>query len=199
MPHRERFVPNCFYHIYNRGNNRDLITFDKYDSVSFFEKLRHRLSPDLVEYHGYVLLPNHYHLLVRVLRETGIERAMKAFGISYARRINLRHGHVGHVFQGRYRVRRVGTDSYLLNLSRYIHLNPVLAGLVQSPEDWKYSSYRWFLHPRTMPPGSLHVTTDVILAMVGGPECYKLFVEDYLQLVRQAQSGNRFPKLSRER
>jgi REP element-mobilizing transposase RayT len=89
----------------------------------------------------YVLMPNHYHLLIQA-RTDSLSHAMQLFGISYTKAINKRFQRTGVLLQGAFQAKLVDRDNYLLHLSRYIHLNPVRAGLVQHPEDWNYSSYR---------------------------------------------------------
>lgn len=181
MPHREQFVNGNLYHIFSRGNNRETIFPGQSDYYTFLKKFGDRVTPDIAELHGWVLIPNHYHILARVVNENQIAKKMQAFGISYAKSINLKYGRVGHLFQGRYGVRRVHSDGYLLNLSRYIHLNPVIAGLVKIPEQWEFSSYKEFISD-TSPhnPRFPIVNTDFTLSIIGGAAPYRESVEEYL-------------------
>lgn len=89
-------------------------------------------------------MPNHYHLLIQATTDA-VSHAMQRFGISYTKAINKRFDRVGAVFQGAFRTKEVENDEYLLHLSRYIHLNPVRAGLVAAADEWAFSSYRDFL------------------------------------------------------
>ena len=93
-------------------------------------------------------MPNHYHLLVEILEDMFLQKAMQKFFTSYTKAINKSQNRVGHLFQGRYKSKLIPNNDYLLNLSRYIHLNPVKSGLVKKPEDWLFSSYQDFINKR---------------------------------------------------
>jgi len=122
-------------------------------------------------------MPNHYHLLVQLVDSQFSER-MKSLGISYAKAINAMYGHVGHVFEGRFKAKCVTSDEYLLNVSRYIHLNPLFGGLVQNAADWEYSSYSVYLpsSKRDSKQG-IRIARSAILSHFSGCEEYMRFVE----------------------
>lgn len=134
-------------------------------------------------------MPNHYHFLVRLAAEFDYSKAMQHFGISYAKSINSWYGRAGHLFQGRFRAKHVTSAEYLLHLSRYIHLNPVLAKLAKRAEDWEYSSYREYLHCENpeitaLTQGQISgfratfsLRTEVILSHFSRAYPYKAFVE----------------------
>jgi REP element-mobilizing transposase RayT len=136
--------PGGLYHVFSRGNRKERIFEDDADRVRFLEKLlEYKKRHDFVLY-AYVMLPNHFHLLL----ETGehpLSRIMQGFLQSHSQYFNLRHGKVGHVFQGRYRAILCEKDAYLLQLVRYIHLNPLRAGLVAHPADYEWSSHGAYL------------------------------------------------------
>jgi REP element-mobilizing transposase RayT len=141
MPRRAvPLVAGCYYHCYNRGHNRGPIFFEPPNFAFFLRQLREYVVPTAARILAYVLMPNHYHLLVHAETDD-LSHAMQLFGISYTKAINKRFGRVGSVFQGAFRAKQVDRDDYLLHLSRYIHLNPVRARLVTEPEAWAYSSY----------------------------------------------------------
>ena len=121
---------------------------------------------------AYCLMPNHFHLLVRP-RDDRFSRGMQRFSISYAKAMNKRMGRSGALFQGAFEAVRVDRDEYSLHLSRYIHLNPVEAGLVRRPEDWEFSSYRDYVGLRQ---GTLPVP-GIILSQFSSPGAYREFVE----------------------
>jgi len=106
---------------------------------------------------------------------------MQRFVLSYTKAINKRFSRAGSLFQGRFRAIHVDWEAYLLHLSRYIHLNPVMAGLVQRPEDWEFSSYRDFIGLRmgTLPK------PEIVLAQFSSPDGYRAFVEAYADGDRQ--------------
>ena len=181
MPRRDiPLIAGNYYHLYNRGHNRMHIFFDEENYLFFLRRLRRYLVPEHARLIAYVLMPNHYHLLVQAITDD-LSHAMQLFSISYTKAINKRFGRTGALFQGAFKAKMVDRDEYLLHLSRYLHLNPVRAGLVQCPEDWAYSSYREYIGLRkgTLPqPG-------IILEQVGGPATYRAFVEAYAAADRQ--------------
>ena len=162
-----------YYHLYNRGNNRGDIFFEPKNYRFFLQRIHEYLTQDFILI-AYVLMPSHYHLLIQATTDN-IAHAMQLFGISYTKSINKHYNRVGSLFQGSFRKKLVDTDSYLLHLSRYIHLNPVKAGFVSHPEDWEYSSYQDYLGIRN---GKLP-KPDIVLSQFDNREAYKKFVGDY--------------------
>jgi len=142
----QRTVELCsgeYYHLYNRGNNRERVFYEHANYLFFLRRLRKYLTPvfDVV---AYCLMPTHYHLLARVKTSKvskGVSNAMMRFSVSYTKAMNRRYDRVGSLFQGTFRAKHVSRNNYLVHLSRYIHLNPVVAGLVERLEDWEFSSY----------------------------------------------------------
>jgi hypothetical protein len=112
---------------------------------------------------AYCLMPNHYHFLV-YLREETLSEAMKLLSLSYTKAINQRFKRVGSLFQGRFQSIHVDRTEYLVHLSRYIHLNPVKAGLVQQPGEWEFSSYLEYAGLR----GGTLPKTELIKAQIEG-------------------------------
>jgi putative transposase len=129
-----------FYHVYNRGNNRQNIFFERDNHLYFLRLIRQTLITEDVDVVAYCLMPNHYHLLV-YLRSKHLSQAMKSLSLSYTKAINKRFNRVGGLFQGRFQKIQVTDTEYLVHLIRYIHLNPVKANLVAQPEEWEFSSY----------------------------------------------------------
>ncbi len=161
------------YHIFNRGNNYDNIFLKRENYLHFLRLLRKYLPPDQAEIVAYCLMPNHYHLLV-YLRTGSFSKMMQPFLLAYTNGFNRRYQRIGALFQGRFKGRHVGKNEYLLHLSRYIHLNPVKAGLVQKAEDWEFLSYRDYLGLRH----GVLPKPEVVLHQFGAPEAYRLFVEE---------------------
>jgi len=110
-----------------------------------------------------------------------LSRAMQRFTLAYTKAINERFGRVGSLFQGRFKAVHVGRDEYLLHLSRYIHLNPLAAGLVRRLEDWEFSSYPEYLGLRS---GKLP-RPDKVLSQFPSREAYREFVESYTESDRK--------------
>ena len=117
-------IAGGYYHVTCRGNERRAIYRDDTDRQAFLDKLQGSLTIYQVELHAYVLMDNHFHLVVRTLRGN-LSEFMRHFNISYTSAFNRRHRRVGHLYQGRYKAILVDKDSYLVELSRYVHLNPV--------------------------------------------------------------------------
>src|SRR5258708_7069643 len=154
MPRRrvEIRVGEC-YHIYNRGANRQEIFFEPDSYTHFMRKLRElvthpadgRASRDAAaSVLAYCLMPNHYHLVVSV-HSPNFSEAMRSFGQAYTQAINRRFDRSGTLFEGRFQAIHIDREANLMHLSRYIHLNPVKARLVELPEAWEYSSYREYV------------------------------------------------------
>ena len=135
----------ALYHVLSRGNNGSDIVFDDSDRQLFLdslEELAERFEIDIV---AYVLMDNHYHLLLCTQR-ANLSKSMQWFGATYTKRINVKHNRSGHLFQGRSKNMLVENDAYLLQLSYYIHRNPLRAGLVKRLASYAWSSYRAYAY-----------------------------------------------------
>jgi REP element-mobilizing transposase RayT len=135
----------AFYHITSRGNQREQIFWDNKDREKFKNILRRTKERYSYLLHAYVLMDNHYHLLIET-PYANIKQIMQNINTSYTVYINKRHKRTGHLLQGRYKAFIIDKESYLLELGRYIHLNPVRAGIVPRSEDYKWSSYREYIN-----------------------------------------------------
>jgi len=134
----------AFYHVTARGNERRSIYYSKSDYESFKQYLLEAKKKYNCIFHCYVLMGNHYHLLIET-PQANLNKIMHYINGSYTTYINIRRNRSGHLFQGRYKAILVDKDSYLMQLSRYIHLNPVRAKLTEKPEDYPYSSYKGYI------------------------------------------------------
>ena len=132
--------PGAVYHVICRGNNRQAIYRDDQDRRRYLEKLSYYCRDKTVHLLAYCLMPNHVHLLLET-PEGNLSRMMQAFQISYTVYFNKRHGRTGHVFEQRYKAMLVDKDNYLLQVSRYIHLNAVSAKLAERPQEYRWCSY----------------------------------------------------------
>lgn len=131
----------AIWHVTSRGDARQPIFEDDEDRRSFLDILAHVGTMFRWRLYAYVLMGNHFHLLLET-PEPNLSRGIRQLNGIYTQRFNRRHGRVGHLFQGRYKGILVERDSHLLELCRYIVLNPVRAGMARSAKDWKWSSYR---------------------------------------------------------
>jgi len=169
----------AFYHVINRGNGGDVIfksIRDRNRFLSYLGKASERFS---IRIHAYCLMSNHYHLLVET-PEPNLSRAVQWINVSYAAYFNRKRDRHGHLFQGRFKAILVQADEYLKQLSRYIHLNPVRAGLVGKPRDYTWSSYPAFAGKIKKPDW---LEADWLLSQFGtkrkeAEKNYRRFVED---------------------
>jgi len=169
--------PGALYHVTSRGNARQDIALDDEDRAAFLAVLAEVRARFAWLVHAYCLMGNHYHLLVET-PEANLSRGMRQLNGVYTQRFNRRHGRVGHVFQGRYKAILVERESYLLELCRYVVLNPLRAGMVGKPGDYRWSSYRATVGRE---PAPAFLTTDWVLAQfarrrVQAQEAYRAFV-----------------------
>jgi putative transposase len=132
------------YHVMARGNDGQKIFLNQSDYEAFLEALRMVRKRYPFYLYAYVLMSNHFHLLLQVQRSP-TARILQSLLTGYVRRFNRTHRHRGHLFQGRYKAIVCDRESYLLELVRYIHLNAVRAGIVKRPGDWPWSGHREYL------------------------------------------------------
>ena len=178
MPYRViPFVTGDFYHLYNRGlekqaifvNTRDYSRFiktffyyqiqnpkPKFSKYSVSKVFPIDPNKKIVDIICYCLMPNHFHLLVRQLQDGGISEFMRKFIHSYTKYRNIKHKRQGPVFQGVFKSVRVESDEQLLHLSRYIHLNPYVSNLIKDLKLYSWSSYNTYIDPVENQPLAKH-------------------------------------------
>lgn len=132
------------YHVMARGNEKRAVFLDNGDFIKFHHIIGQAVEQYSVRIYAYVFMENHYHLLIET-PEANLSAFMHQVQTSYTMYFNWRHESVGHLFQGRYKALLVEKDGYLLELMRYIHLNPVRGGLAPRAEAWQWSSYPEYL------------------------------------------------------
>lgn len=137
---REWF-PGATYHIMERGIRRQIIYEEEGDYQAFLSILKSGIEKYGCVLHAYCLMTNHFHMLLET-REINISKFMKYLAGCYALYFNKKYDYQGHLFEGRYKAMLVKDDAYFLQTSRYIHINPTKAGIVEQPEDYPWSSYR---------------------------------------------------------
>jgi len=135
------------YNITARGNERKPIFIDDEDRIRFLNILKELTENRQIILYCYCLMTNHYHLLLET-PYSNLIRTMHTIQTRYTMYFNFKHKRVGHLFQGRYKSLIVDKENYLLELSRYIHLNPVRAGIVKRAEDYRWSSCRDYLQEK---------------------------------------------------
>jgi len=171
--------PGALYHVTSRGNDREPIYVDDKDRNTFLLALDDVCRRYNWIIHAYCLMGNHYHLLVET-PDGNLSIGMRQLNGVFTQRYNRRHRHAGHIFQGRYKSILVQKESYLLELGRYIVLNPVRAGMVKDVSDWKWSSYR-IMTGQAESPEWMHVSW--LLSQFGNTKkeaytAYARFVQD---------------------
>lgn len=206
MPYRlTSFVNDSYYHLFNRGVEKRIIFSNEHDYQRFLETLYYyqfsgpkpqfstrnrfkikdfRNNSKIVEIISYCLMPNHFHFLVKQLRDKGIQEFMQKVINSYTKYYNTKHRRVGHLFQGAFKAVSIETDEQLLHISRYIHLNPFAAGLMNCSEDYPYSSYSYYIG---LSQDKLCMS-EVILNFFKNKTAYKEFInnyEDYAKALEQ--------------
>jgi len=163
--------PGALHHVYGRGNDKRDIFLDDYDREFFLRRLAGLKKELGFKLYAFCLMTNHYHLLIETA-EHPLDKIMGRLLSVYASRFHERHGGVGHLFQGRYRAKICARDSYFLRLIRYIHRNPVQAGMCRTPADWPWSGHREL----ATGAGSL-LDADLPLAFFGARAAYAAFVD----------------------
>ena len=169
-----KHISGQYYHIYNRGvEKRDI--FAREENYRFLLRRVKEFLPNYpVTFIAYCLMPTHYHFLTRAEEDGGISPFLQRVFNSYTQAFNRQEERSGTLFEGRAKSVLIDENSYLFHIARYIHLNPVRAGLVKRPEDWIYSNYLEFIGLRA---GTLF-DAAFVQAQFGTPEEYRKFVED---------------------
>jgi putative transposase len=153
----------AYYHVLSRGNKQEAIFLDDNDRQTFLKTIARMSERFDVTIIAYVLMGNHYHLLIRTNR-ANLSKSMQWLGTTYTTIFNLRNFQVGHLFQGRFKSILVENEAYLLQLSYYIHRNPLRAGIVQRLIDYPWSSYPAYAYDRRSPDW---LKTDLLLPQFG--------------------------------
>jgi REP element-mobilizing transposase RayT len=174
--------PGALYHVILRGNSGQTIFFDDNDRTRFYlliqegvERFGHRI-------HAFCLMTNHVHLAIQIA-DISLSRILQNLSFRYTRWVNWRQGKTGHLFQGRYKAVLIDADTYLQELTRYIHLNPVRAGMVRETEKYPWSSYRAYLGLETIP----WLTTDWVLSQFS--KRLSVARRAYMRFIQEGKGG----------
>lgn len=193
MIRKREFVDGSYYHIFNRGVEKRKIFLTDKDFSRFYETLKHCLedkrkpskrdqksqalkTAKSVEIVAYCLMPNHFHLLLKQNSSGGIVAFLQRVSNSYAKYFNAKYKRSGVLFEGRFKSLLVSSDEQLLHLSRYIHLNPVVSGLVNDPGAFEWSSYKEYLEPESFK--LVNPSSRYILENFSEQNTYEQFVLD---------------------
>ena len=197
MPHRiTPLVTGQIYHVYNRGSEKRRIFEDRRDYQRFLKLIQYYqlegpkpryshfssfslIKPDvdkkIVGIVAYCLMPNHFHLMPKPLKNLGITEFMSKLSNSYTKYYNIRHKRVGPLFQGEFKSVLVESDEQLIHLSRYIHLNPYVSFIVKNLESYEWSSYMEYINQNPNQICSKNIVTDFFENI----EKYQSFILDY--------------------
>ena len=177
--------PGAFYHITSRGNERKPVFKSQGDRGKFLEYLESASERYEAVIHVYCLMDNHYHLLIET-PAGNLSRIMQHINGAYTTYLNVKRQRSGHLFQGRYKSILVQADEYAKELSRYIHLNPVRAGMVETPEEYEWSSYPYYAVKNKKPEW---LFTDFILGYFG--KKYSTAQREYKEFV-SSMTGKKY-------
>jgi REP element-mobilizing transposase RayT len=177
-------LPGGYYHVMMRGNCGHDIFFSPSDRTRFLLLLQEGIERYGHRVHAFCLMDNHVHLLIQV-GSIPLSRIIQNLSFRYTKHINRQRKEVGHLFQGRYKAILVDADSYLLELARYIHLNPVRAGICETAEAFEWSSYHAYVGETSIP----WLYTQEILSLFSHHEhqAKRRFVEFVIQGVNEGQ------------
>jgi putative transposase len=142
------FEPENYYHVYNKSINRELLFRSDENQYFFLRRYNHYLN-GLLSTFSYCLMPNHFHLFIKINRDIPSEKVEKGFRnlfISYAKAFNTMYERTGSIFQAKYKAKAIKDDAHFTAVIAYLHLNPVKANLCLHPKDWKFSSYNAILN-----------------------------------------------------
>ena len=156
--------PGAVYHVTSRGNEKKAVFKSDQDRTNFLNTLQHVNKRYNWICHAYCLMDNHYHLLIET-PDGNLSIGMRQLNGVYTQLFNKLHGRTGHLFQGRYKAILIQKDSHLLEVCRYVVLNPVRANMVEAPGAWKWSSYRAIVGMEAVHPC---LTKDWVLGQFSG-------------------------------
>ena len=219
MPSQPRlFNTRLHYHVYNRGVEKrsifetprdyqrflDILHFYLHDQKIPFTDFERLTKENRAEYLKTVprtfetrrvhiicqcLMPNHFHLLLKGARYNGVSVFLSDISNSHTRYFNIKHERVGHLFQGKFKSKEISDEGSLFQVSQYIHINPIPAGLAKKPEDYPYSSYKTWIGRGKSSLLSLGLIFKWVKKF-GGPKKYREFVEAKIgQKHRDIQRG----------
>ena len=170
--------PGAVYHVILRGNAGQPVFFDDRDRFRFYHFLQYVVEKYGCRVHGFCLMTNHIHIAIQI-GNIPLSQIMQNLSLRYTKWINHAQSRTGHLFQGRYKALLLDADAYLMEIVRYIHLNPVRAGMVPLPEAYPWSGHHGYLGKEVLP----WLTTDLVLSMFSpniqkARSAYATFVAD---------------------
>ncbi len=176
MPYRgDVFAKDHFYHIFNRGAGKDILFFNAVNYEYLLRLVKRYHQKHNITVIAYCLMPNHYHFLLRQDSDEPLSKFINVLFNAYVQAVNQQQNRKGTLFEGRFRHVWIDRDEYLIHLCRYIHQNPVKAGLVTQPENWPYSNYLDWIGKRN---GTL-IDRSFVQEYFASAEEYRQFVHNF--------------------
>ncbi|MGM0652187.1 MAG: REP-associated tyrosine transposase [Bacillota bacterium] len=172
-----------YYHVVLRGNNRSTLFFDNQDRLTFLDYLSKQKDKNLISINAYCLMDNHIHILIQET-DNNLSTAMRSICTSYALFINKKYQRTGHLFDNRYRSETINDERYLFAALRYIHQNPVKAGICSNVENYRWSSDQYYRNP-----ANNKFVSTTILEFIDKDK--SVAISNYIRLM-QTPEGNKF-------
>ena len=176
---KEDFISGAIFHIYNHAIDDYLLFYDDVDYDFFLHTLNKNIEKIPASVFAYCLMPNHYHFLIRQDSDEKIYRIFNYTFIAYAQYFNKKYNRKGPLFRSPLQHKAVSNQEYLIQLCKYIHMNPVSANLVENPGDWIYSNYLEWIKERN---GKLF-TKEIHEKYYPDPEAYKVYMTSYSNFI----------------
>ena len=179
-----QFLPNEFYHVYNRGNNKQILFIEEENYMFFINKMQKELQ-NFADIVAYCLMPNHYHLLIYTNNINGsnhssLNRKLGTLQSSYTRAFNLRFNRTGSLFQLKLKCKILNKNEHQLRTCfHYIHQNPLKAKMVNRMEEWRFSSYKTYFNHFD---GAL-INRKIAFEYIAIPESREKFIEESLGVI----------------
>ncbi len=177
------YAKDTYYHIYNRGNGKQNIFNTNDDYLFYIKRLDQNRKKYDVELICYALMPNHIHLLVKQKTDVPIHKFISSLHTSYSMYFNKKYQHVGHLFQDRFKQVIVYADEQLLYLTKYIHRNPIEAGMVVKLSDYPWSSFHEYMHVLPLPL----CNKEIVRGILGTHE--ETFAHKYSEFCKEESSN----------
>lgn len=191
MPRISRFLSETnVYHIVLKGLNSEQIFYDDNDYLTFLKVLKKSSNDYDAQVLAFCIMNNHIHLLMK-FHENNMAQMFKSFGASFVLRYNNKYSRSGSLFNGRYYSKAVNDDSYLLTVLKYIHFNPIRAGLCESPAEWKWSSYNEYVSENR-----IYTDIDFIYSIINKNQFFELHKTEVNDIFSFLPIENSINKLS---
>ncbi len=178
-----KYLDDEYYHLYNRGTHKGIIFFAEENYTYLLSLIASNSNRFKTSICAYCLLPNHFHFVIRQEEGGSISKCIQTTFNAYTQAINKQNNLSGTLFQGKTQSRHIDSDAYIMQVIRYIHLNPVTARLVKRPEDWEFSDYKDWISDATFrrfPELRLREPSEGLrnIYFTSGSD-YRQFVEEY--------------------